>query len=464
MSERSQAARVGRYAVALMVAWTGLLGSSFTWQYFAVRRQAVELGLAKAVTAFEWGRLFRTWVSRQGGVYAAVSDRLAPNSLLAHVTERDVQAPSGRQLTKVNAAYMARLVFESIDRPEQLGRGRLVSLRPLNPANAPDPWEEKALHAFEAGAAEVSETLAIDGRLYMRLLRASKVEKSCLDCHEEQGYRIGDVRGGVGVTVPISDILEAADLQTHRLAAVHGLLWVLGLGLIGFGGRRVSRAVLSLETSRAALQGEVVERQRLAQARADSERFLKTVIEAEPECVKLLDAEGRLVMMNRQGLSMLDADSEEAVLGQCVYPLVAAPHREAFQALTRRVYQGGEGTLEFEAIGLKGRHVWLETHAVPLRNDSGEIVWLLGITRDITDHKQAQDQLATKVRELEKALSQVKLLEGIIPICAGCKKIRDDKDSWHQIESYISEHSEAQFSHGLCPACLERTMKDMGEL
>ena len=70
-----------------------------------------------------------------------------------------------------------------------------------------------------------------------------------------------------------------------------------------------------------------------------------------------------------------------------------------------------------------------------------------------------QRSLAERVRELEDALSQVKQLQGILPICSYCKKIRDDQNYWQRVESYISEHSEAQFSHGVCPDCYEGVVK-----
>jgi response regulator RpfG family c-di-GMP phosphodiesterase len=73
--------------------------------------------------------------------------------------------------------------------------------------------------------------------------------------------------------------------------------------------------------------------------------------------------------------------------------------------------------------------------------------------------KEQRDLLARQKGELEAALAQVKQLEGIIPICAYCKKIRDDKNSWHQLEAYISDHSEALFSHGICPDCLGKQME-----
>jgi len=67
-----------------------------------------------------------------------------------------------------------------------------------------------------------------------------------------------------------------------------------------------------------------------------------------------------------------------------------------------------------------------------------------------------QSSLADRVRELEDALSHVKQLQGLLPICSYCKKVRDDQNYWHQVESYVSEHSEAQFSHSICPECYEK--------
>jgi PAS domain S-box-containing protein len=129
------------------------------------------------------------------------------------------------------------------------------------------------------------------------------------------------------------------------------------------------------------------------QALASSERFLNTIIDTEPECIKMLDIDCNLLMMNSAGLAMIEADSFEQVKGHCVCPLVTDLYRDAFSALTKQVFQGISGTLEFEIIGLKGHHVWLETHAVPFRNEHGEIVSLLGITRNITERKRSEEML-----------------------------------------------------------------------
>jgi hypothetical protein len=75
--------------------------------------------------------------------------------------------------------------------------------------------------------------------------------------------------------------------------------------------------------------------------------------------------------------------------------------------------------------------------------------------------KQTEKEKSETIVKLNKALEEVKTLSGFLPICASCKKIRDDKGYWNQIEAYISEHSEAEFSHGICPECIEKLYPDI---
>ena len=124
-----------------------------------------------------------------------------------------------------------------------------------------------------------------------------------------------------------------------------------------------------------------------------SELLARTIIETEPECVKIIDADCNLIMMNRAGLDMLQVDSLEQVKGQNVCPFVSPEYRDAFMKLTKEVCSGVSGTLTFEVVGLKGRHLWLETHAVPFRNENSEIIGLLSVTRDVTESKKAETAL-----------------------------------------------------------------------
>ena len=123
-----------------------------------------------------------------------------------------------------------------------------------------------------------------------------------------------------------------------------------------------------------------------------SEEHLRTIIDTEPECIKLLDSDGLLIDMNAAGLAIIQADNLAQVLGKPLHSLILPEHRKAFQALTKSVLRGNKGLLVFEIEGLKGARRWLETHAVPMTARGGEIV-LLGVTRDITDRKRAEDRL-----------------------------------------------------------------------
>jgi PAS domain S-box-containing protein len=136
---------------------------------------------------------------------------------------------------------------------------------------------------------------------------------------------------------------------------------------------------------------DITERKRAEEALCEKEQYLQTIIDASPECIKLLARDGSLLMMNRSGLNMIGAESLEQVQGQRISCLVSERDRPAFEVLTERVFNGESCTLEFEAIGLHGRHIWLETHAVPFRNSEKQITALLGLTRDITERKRAED-------------------------------------------------------------------------
>lgn len=139
---------------------------------------------------------------------------------------------------------------------------------------------------------------------------------------------------------------------------------------------------------------DITARRRSEEALRTSENYLRAIIDAEPECVKLVNAHGKLLQMNAAGLAMIEADSPRQVLGKPLLGIIAPAYREAFQAFHESVIDGNKGTLEFEIIGLKGKHRWLETHAVPLKDEVDGSILLLGVTRDITERKTNEERLS----------------------------------------------------------------------
>ncbi len=148
------------------------------------------------------------------------------------------------------------------------------------------------------------------------------------------------------------------------------------------------------------LQSEIKEHKKTEEALRDSEKRTKIILETEPECVKIIDLEGKLEYMNPAGLNMIDAENLDQVKGKSILPLITTEFRQLFADLTARTLIGEEGQLEFEAVGLKGRHIWLHTKSVPYRINKNEISGLIGVTRDVTLQKKAEQELMEREAEL----------------------------------------------------------------
>ncbi|MDZ7990799.1 MULTISPECIES: PAS domain S-box protein [unclassified Nostoc] len=132
-----------------------------------------------------------------------------------------------------------------------------------------------------------------------------------------------------------------------------------------------------------------------------SENRLRAMIDAEPECIKLIARDGTLLEINAEGLVMMEVESADVLIGKPVDAVVAPEYKAAFADLHKSVCQGNKGTLEFEIVGFKGTRRYIETHAVPLRNESDGTFIHLAVTRDITQQKQAEQKIREQAALLD---------------------------------------------------------------
>ena len=206
-NQKAHSIPLKHYGWILIGVWTLVAAASLGWNLLQDREEALRVARNIALTNYERDVLYRRWAAAHGGVYVPVTPATPPTPYLAHLPERDIVTTSGRRLTLLNPAYMTRQIYE-LAQESGLPRGHLTSLKPLRPQNAPDPWEKKALAAFESGKEEVSEVVSLDGQPAMRLMRPFRIDPSCLSCHEQQGYKVGDIRGGISVSVPLAPIMH----------------------------------------------------------------------------------------------------------------------------------------------------------------------------------------------------------------------------------------------------------------
>jgi PAS domain S-box-containing protein len=382
-----QCRRIGNYAVALSAVWTLLLACSFAWFYWQEQRSLFEVSRSLARTALESGHLYRLWVSRHGGIYVASDESTPPNPLLSQVPERDITTPSGKKLTLVNAAYLARLVHEFAEREKftvagekQSLSGHLTSLKPIRPENAPDPWEEKSLQEFERGARDASGIENLRGTQYMRVMRASIVVQSCLKCHSE--YKVGDVRGGVSFSLPVTLQMEAMHKRVLNGAATHGLIWVFGLGMIGFGRRRLITSTASLEMS---------------------EEQFRTLTNLAPTGICLLNIAGEFRYVNQCWGDLSGFGSVEA-MGHVWTDTLHPDDRSLVLSSWRNVSDSqGLWSEEFRFCAPSGEVMWVFGVITPTRDQSKNISGYIGNFINITERKRAELELRESGEKFSKA-------------------------------------------------------------
>jgi diguanylate cyclase (GGDEF)-like protein len=197
-------------------------------------RRAIDAEIrARARTIFASVVLARRWNALHGGVLVEKTPGMQSSPYLP---SPDVTGSDGKVYTRKNPALMAREI-SGLAEADGAFRFRITSLQPVNPANAADPFEAEALRSFERGAKEATGRETVDGKAYFRFVAPLLVEASCLECHAAQGYRVGDVRGGISVTLNV-DEAERAMARNQRLTI--GLFLLTALVLTGVIWRLVS--------------------------------------------------------------------------------------------------------------------------------------------------------------------------------------------------------------------------------
>ncbi len=318
-------------------------------------------------------------------MYVPVDATNAPNPYLK-VAERDVRTPSGRLLTLMNPAYMTRQVHAT---PGLESIARLTSIRPLNPVNEPDDWEREALAALERGATEVSAVVDLGGRPHARLIRPLRVEASCLKCHAVQGYRLGDLRGGISVTVPVGEIWADQKQQARGVLLGCAAVWLMGLMGIVVGSRDVRREIVEREAT--------LERLRTSEGRL---RLTQFTVDHSADAVFWIGADGRFLYVNRAACELLGYSQAE-LLGRAFFDI--DPHFSPLEwpEVWGELKKQRKLTIETEYRAKEGTILPVEMTANFLDCEGQQ--YACAIARNIADRRCAEQKLREYALALETA-------------------------------------------------------------
>lgn len=409
---------VDRYRRTLALIYAGtlllfLLLGLYEWRQ--IGRYVESLALERGRVLFSLIELTRDWNAQHGGVYVPVTAATQPNPHLEDDPTRDLTGSDGRRYTKVNPAYMTRQIAEVAEKASGV-RLHITSLKPLRPENRADEWEARALRLFESDVSakehiEFVESYDFGGKLVPahRYMAPLLVKQYCLKCHEKQGYRVGDIRGGISVTMPAGDLLGL--LETRRLDN----LWLIFTGFVLTAGllhmaaamaRRhyrvlqrvahdqeevIAERTRELEERNDDLHREVAERRR----REGELRIAGAVFESAAEAIVVTDADNNIVRVN-PAFTAITGYTPQEVMGRNPALLKSGRHGKEFYEemwATLQARHHWEGEIWNRH---KNGHIFVEWLSIARIADGQDAGQYLAVFHDITRRKEAEELLRHK--------------------------------------------------------------------
>ncbi|MEN8190253.1 MAG: PAS domain S-box protein [Thermodesulfobacteriota bacterium] len=331
-----------------------------------------------ARSGFEKDLIFRQWATGHGGIYAPVTASTPPNPYLAHLPHRDITTDNGVQLTLLNPAYITRQIHEL--GIKQFGyKSHITSINPIRSENAPDKWEKQALQVFAQGKTEVSELSKINNVRHMRFMSPLLTQSSCLPCHAAQGYKEGDLRGGISVSIPMAPLMSHFYKDIANMAIGYFLVWFIGLLGIGYTISRINLNQQELERSKKQIEKNEIRYRELAEHMEDG----VAVYQAVDEGRDFTFCDHNLAGEQITGLS------RQQVIGHRVTKVFPGVRDLGLLEVLQRVWKTGEAEIHPSSIYNDNRlSFWADNSVFKL--PSGEVV---AIYRDLTNEKIVEEKL-----------------------------------------------------------------------
>jgi len=219
----------------------------------------------------------------------------------------------------------------------------------------------------------------------------------------------------------------------------------------------VSERTAELSRANERLQEDIAERKKITEKLRESEERFRRIFEDGPLGMVISDQHYSVLKVNKALAEMLGY-SEQELLECNIEDMTYPEDVEKSVKLSRQVLRGKMPlfSLEKRYVKKSGEILWVNLTATAIRDEEGNVLYAMGMIDDISKRKVAEQEKELLISQLQDALANIKTLKGLIPICAWCKQIRDDKGYWKKVETYLEEHSDASVTAGICPKCLHK--------
>jgi diguanylate cyclase (GGDEF)-like protein/PAS domain S-box-containing protein len=387
----------------------------YEWQ--RIEENINTVAMERGRVLFNLIELTRDWNARHGGIYVPVTDATQPNPYLEH-PKRDLKTESGQNLTMVNPAFMTRQIAELAEQASGI-RFHITSLNPIRPANKPDEWEVQSLHKFEQQNVkeriEYVEHFVFGGEKILpahRYMAPLLVKQPCMRCHEKQGYKVGDIRGGISVSMPAEALLAVRDQRQKGSMMIVLASFILTSALMHLMIRRARQHYLALRNLATAQEVVIAERTRELEERNDAlnheleerrrrehdMRVAGAVFESAAEAIIVTDSNNRIVRVN-PAFTAITGYKPSEVIGRNPSLLKSGRHGaefyvEMWQMLKTLGHWEGEVWNRH-----KDGNIYVEWLSISIIDDEDSAAGTgeyLAVFHDITRRKEAEELLRHK--------------------------------------------------------------------
>ncbi|MCX6076254.1 MAG: PAS domain S-box protein [Campylobacterales bacterium] len=387
ISKEVEELRLKYFIYATLFLWSLIVVFVFILNIWQDNQEIKSIAENIARANFLKDQAFRSWASSHGGIYVPSTERTPPNPKLSHVPDRDITKPDGTKLTLMNPAYMVRQMSNEYSGLYGI-KSKITSLKYLYDGNKPDEWETEALKSFEQGEKEAYEYTEIDKEPYLRLMRPMYIQESCLKCHAYQGYKVGDVRGGVGVAMPLKELYVVSEKHKVTFALMFISVWLLGvMGIIIFAVREFVY-----------LQNNKIANEELLK----SEAKFRALYDNAPDMYVSVSPKDATILLCNETVLKKTGYSKEELIGSPIFKMYDDDCMQEVHNTFEEFVKSGV-ILDRELILKRkdGTKMDVSLNVDSVRDRDGKILYSMSSWRDITEHKQMESEIKSTQEYLQ---------------------------------------------------------------
>ncbi len=402
--EDRQTSSPKRYVLFLLLGWSAAVLLMAALTVLQARQHTQHLALGEAHTRANFEQALRLWVALHGGVYVPADQARPSDPVAPDLPEGEIVTPSGRRLILMSPNAILHQL-EDLEVGSYQAMSRIVSLNPKRAEYTPDAWEKQALQVMASEAKdEVFEFTHLKETPTLRLLQPIRTQATCLKCHLNQGYQVGDLVGGLSIALPLKNFISHERSTLISQGAFLLGQWLLGSSLLLLGARHIQR--------------DHQRRRQAEQSLAESEARYRSLVDNLPLGVYRVTpgARGKIITVNSTLVRMFGYANEAELLQAAVADLYANPQeRKTFSDTLQE--QGNISGVELELKKKDGSRFWGLVSAHVVRDEHTGEVFFDGTVEDITQRKVAQQaqaqaeaqagRLAAKLRSITLAAGQI---------------------------------------------------------